>query len=81
MDHVQCFTILWQQPGIQALQVRNTCDEWVDAPPIPGTLVIKYVLVFLYSVIVFNMNLVCVVWEINSRDGLVRHVGRAEAQH
>jgi len=37
----ECFTILWQQPGIQALQVRNTRDEWVDAPPIPGTLVIN----------------------------------------
>ncbi|KAI0274309.1 2OG-Fe-II oxygenase [Russula aff. rugulosa BPL654] len=37
----RCFTILWQQPGIQALQVRNARDEWVDAPPIPGTLVIN----------------------------------------
>jgi isopenicillin N synthase-like dioxygenase len=37
----ECFTILWQQPGMQALQVRNTRDEWVDAPPIPGTLVIN----------------------------------------
>jgi len=37
----ECFTILWQQPGIQALQVRNTRDEWIDAPPIPGTLVIN----------------------------------------
>ena len=31
--NLQCFTILWQQPGIQALQVRNTRDEWIDAPP------------------------------------------------
>ncbi|KAF8272609.1 2OG-Fe(II) oxygenase [Lactarius quietus] len=37
----QCFTILWQQPGIQALQVRNTSGEWIDAPPMPGTLVIN----------------------------------------
>ncbi|KAI0251108.1 Clavaminate synthase-like protein [Lactifluus subvellereus] len=37
----QCFTILWQQPGIQALQVCNTRGEWIDAPSIPGTLVIK----------------------------------------
>jgi len=37
----ECFTILWQQPGIQALQVRNTRGEWIDAPPIPGTLVIN----------------------------------------
>jgi isopenicillin N synthase-like dioxygenase len=40
-DGTQCFTILWQQPGIQALQVRNTGGEWIDAPPMPGTLVIK----------------------------------------
>lgn len=37
----QCFTILWQEPGIQALQVLNKEKQWVDAPPIPGTLVIK----------------------------------------
>ena len=38
----QCFTILWQQPGIQALQVLNPDKQWVNAPPIPGSLVIKY---------------------------------------
>jgi len=43
-NNFQCFTILWQQPGIQALEVRNTRGEWIDAPPIPGTLVIKCVL-------------------------------------
>ena len=57
-DTVQCFTILWQQPGIQALQVRNTREEWVDAPPIPGTLVIKCVMYSLCSVIVLKMGLV-----------------------
>ncbi|KAJ3790215.1 hypothetical protein GGU10DRAFT_425194 [Lentinula aff. detonsa] len=31
-----CFTILWQEPGIQALQVLNSDKEWIDAPPIPG---------------------------------------------
>ncbi|KIM74834.1 hypothetical protein PILCRDRAFT_827899 [Piloderma croceum F 1598] len=36
-----CFTILWQEPGIQALQVLNTEEQWIDAPPIPGTLVIN----------------------------------------
>ena len=30
---------------MQTLQVLNTDGEWIDAPPIPGTLVIKYVLV------------------------------------
>ncbi|KAH9891881.1 Clavaminate synthase-like protein [Cubamyces lactineus] len=37
----ECFTILWQEPGIQALQVLNKRNEWIDAPPIPGTLVIN----------------------------------------
>ncbi|KAJ3735932.1 hypothetical protein DFJ43DRAFT_1129883 [Lentinula guzmanii] len=37
----ECFTILWQEPGIQALQVLNSDKEWIDAPPIPGTFVIK----------------------------------------
>ena len=41
MLSVQCFTILWQEPGIQALQVLNREKQWIDAPPIPGTLVIK----------------------------------------
>ncbi|PPQ63605.1 hypothetical protein CVT24_004465 [Panaeolus cyanescens] len=37
----ECFTILWQEPGIQALQVLNANKEWINAPPIPGTLVIN----------------------------------------
>ncbi|KAK0222154.1 hypothetical protein IW262DRAFT_960185 [Armillaria fumosa] len=37
----ECFTILWQEPGIQALQVLNSNKEWIDAPPIPGTMVIN----------------------------------------
>ncbi|KAJ7258774.1 hypothetical protein B0H12DRAFT_436015 [Mycena haematopus] len=37
----ECFTILWQQPGIQALQVLNTFKEWIDVPPMEGTLVIN----------------------------------------
>ncbi|KAJ7053416.1 hypothetical protein C8F01DRAFT_1032306, partial [Mycena amicta] len=37
-----CFTILYQQPGIQALQVLNSSKEWIDAPPIEGTLVINF---------------------------------------
>ncbi|KIM69931.1 hypothetical protein SCLCIDRAFT_101699, partial [Scleroderma citrinum Foug A] len=37
----ECFTILWQQPGIQALQVLNSKQEWIDATPIPGTLVVN----------------------------------------
>ncbi|KAL0960563.1 hypothetical protein HGRIS_005600 [Hohenbuehelia grisea] len=37
----QCFTLLWQQPGIQALQVLNANKEWIQAPPIPGTLVVN----------------------------------------
>ncbi|VDB91816.1 unnamed protein product [Peniophora sp. CBMAI 1063] len=37
----ECFTILWQQNGIQALQVLNADGVWVDAVPIPGTLVVN----------------------------------------
>ncbi|KAF7309246.1 Fe2OG dioxygenase domain-containing protein [Mycena indigotica] len=37
----ECFTILYQQPGIQALQVLNSRKQWIDAPPIEGTLVIN----------------------------------------
>ncbi|KAI0036278.1 Clavaminate synthase-like protein [Vararia minispora EC-137] len=37
----ECFTVLWQQPGIQALQVCNAAGEWIDAPPLEGTLVVN----------------------------------------
>jgi len=37
----ECFTILWQEPGIQALQVLNAEGAWINVPPIPGTLVIN----------------------------------------
>ncbi|EGN97900.1 hypothetical protein SERLA73DRAFT_74151 [Serpula lacrymans var. lacrymans S7.3] len=37
----ECFTILWQEPEIQALQVLNRDKQWINAPPIPGTLVIN----------------------------------------
>ncbi|KAI6140637.1 hypothetical protein BKA82DRAFT_4210903 [Pisolithus tinctorius] len=37
----RCFTILWQEPDIQALQLLNSEKQWVKAPPIPGTLVIN----------------------------------------
>ncbi|KAJ7660451.1 hypothetical protein B0H17DRAFT_1095410 [Mycena rosella] len=37
----ECFTILWQEPGIPALQVLNSSKEWIDAPPTEGTLVIN----------------------------------------
>ena len=77
MANLQCFTILWQQPGIQALQVRNTRDEWIDAPPIPGTLVIKWVLCVLGSVVVSEISFVAV-WEINSLGGPVRHFSHIE---
>ena len=39
--HNQCFTILWQQDDVRALQVLNANKKWVDAVPIPGTLVVK----------------------------------------
>ncbi|KAI0049430.1 Clavaminate synthase-like protein [Auriscalpium vulgare] len=37
----ECFTILWQQSGIEALQVLNTTGKWIDAVPIPGSLVVN----------------------------------------
>ncbi|RDX48840.1 Clavaminate synthase-like protein [Lentinus brumalis] len=37
----ECFTVLWQEPDIQALQVLNKQKQWIDAPPIPGTLVVN----------------------------------------
>ncbi|KAG2069026.1 Clavaminate synthase-like protein [Suillus decipiens] len=36
-----CFTILWQQIGIEALQVLNSHEQWINVPPLPGTLVIN----------------------------------------
>lgn len=50
----QCFTILWQEPGIQALQVLNAHNEWINAPPIPGTLVIKCDINHLLLAPIFN---------------------------
>ncbi|KIO02790.1 hypothetical protein M404DRAFT_147420 [Pisolithus tinctorius Marx 270] len=35
------FTILWQQDNTPALQVMNTNGKWIDATPIPGTLVLN----------------------------------------
>ncbi|KZT28003.1 2OG-Fe-II oxygenase [Neolentinus lepideus HHB14362 ss-1] len=35
-----CFTILWQDE-VQALQVLNANGKWINAVPIPGTLVIN----------------------------------------
>ena len=35
----ECFTILHQRaPG---LQVMNAADEWVEAPPLPGTFIVN----------------------------------------
>ncbi|KAK0438512.1 uncharacterized protein EV420DRAFT_1209853 [Desarmillaria tabescens] len=36
----ECFTILWQDK-VPALQVKNTAGKWIDAVPIPGTLVLN----------------------------------------
>jgi isopenicillin N synthase-like dioxygenase len=38
----ECFTILWQD-SVRALQVLNTQGKWIDAVPIPGTVVVKSV--------------------------------------
>ncbi|OSX57172.1 hypothetical protein POSPLADRAFT_1186096 [Postia placenta MAD-698-R-SB12] len=39
-NYSRCFTILWQDQ-VQALQVLNTEGKWIDAVPIPGTLVVN----------------------------------------
>ncbi|KAG1854112.1 hypothetical protein C8R48DRAFT_722353 [Suillus tomentosus] len=36
-----CFTILWQQIGLEALQVLNSREQWINVPPLAGTLVIN----------------------------------------
>ncbi|KAF8261416.1 hypothetical protein EI94DRAFT_1890223, partial [Lactarius quietus] len=36
-----CFTILWQQDEICALQVLNVAGKWVNAVPIPNVLVVN----------------------------------------
>ncbi|KAN0105577.1 hypothetical protein V8E52_010871 [Russula decolorans] len=36
-----CFTILWQQDDVNALQVLNTAGKWINAVPIPGSLVVN----------------------------------------
>ncbi|KIM52314.1 hypothetical protein SCLCIDRAFT_141439 [Scleroderma citrinum Foug A] len=37
----ECFTILWQQDNIPALQVMNANGKYINAVPIPGTLVLN----------------------------------------
>ncbi|KAJ8496941.1 hypothetical protein ONZ51_g827 [Trametes cubensis] len=36
----ECFTMLWQD-DVPALQVLNNAGKWIDAVPIPGTLVVN----------------------------------------
>ncbi|KAM0751583.1 Clavaminate synthase-like protein [Meredithblackwellia eburnea MCA 4105] len=38
---IECFTFLRQGADISCLQVLNRTGEWVEAPPIPGTLVLN----------------------------------------
>ncbi|EFN56838.1 hypothetical protein CHLNCDRAFT_22157, partial [Chlorella variabilis] len=34
-------TLVFQQEGVTALQVKNAAGRWVDAPPLPGTCVVN----------------------------------------
>jgi isopenicillin N synthase-like dioxygenase len=73
MNNGQCFTILWQQTGLEALQVLNSREQWINVPPLPGTLVIKYEFIacLLYIIdLVTNTGLS--VLEISLRVGQVR---------
>lgn len=74
MNIGQCFTILWQQTGLEALQVLNSREEWINVPPLPGTLVIKYgffaCLLNIFIDLVTNTGLL--VLEISLRVGQVR---------
>ncbi|GAA5858469.1 hypothetical protein JCM8547_007320 [Rhodosporidiobolus lusitaniae] len=36
---IECFTLLLQGPDLTCLEVLNRNGEWLEAPPIPGTLV------------------------------------------
>ncbi|KAI0035223.1 Clavaminate synthase-like protein [Vararia minispora EC-137] len=36
-----CFTILWQQDDVEALQILNAHGKWIDAVPIRGSLVVN----------------------------------------
>lgn len=34
-------TLLWIEPGVTGLQVQRRDGEWIDAPPVPGALVVN----------------------------------------
>ncbi|BGP20405.1 hypothetical protein JCM10213_004631 [Rhodosporidiobolus nylandii] len=36
---IECFTLLLQGPDLTCLEVLNKNGEWLEAPPVPGTLV------------------------------------------
>ncbi|KAG9312090.1 hypothetical protein JVU11DRAFT_7374 [Chiua virens] len=36
-----CFTVLWQLPDVQGLQIMNSDKEWINAPPMEDTLVVN----------------------------------------
>ncbi|KAI6156087.1 hypothetical protein EDD17DRAFT_1071545 [Pisolithus thermaeus] len=40
-NDIQYFIILWQESGIQTLQVHNSHKQRINASPIPGTLLIN----------------------------------------
>ena len=75
----QCFTILWQQPDIQALQVLNPDKQWVNAPPIPGSLVIKYLSFF--EGYFFTVHWLCTSITISLASAISLHDGQVRLTH
>lgn len=69
----QCFTMLWQEPEIQALQVLNPDKMWVNAPPIPGTLVMKYARPVFHQTRARGSHIHTLALATNSPDGRVRY--------
>ncbi|KAG9312089.1 2OG-Fe(II) oxygenase [Chiua virens] len=37
----KCFTILWQQSDVEGLQLKDSKEQWIDAPAIRDTLIVN----------------------------------------
>jgi hypothetical protein len=48
---------LWQQEGIQSLQVLNSHQQWINVLPLPGTLAIESSLTYISVLMITNTDL------------------------